>query len=152
MQLCTTQTPTQTDPPMVDHYYVANHREAWASVLPGLKKLQAMYADPDWSIDGIQEMLEDERVFLLVDRVDPSAFAIVRFAPYPYSDSDIELFVYLVWHQGGDAIERFQPHLETFAHFGGAKRMRFWSRRRAFLRVAQQHGYSMHSVEYVKEL
>jgi hypothetical protein len=137
---------------MAQHYYVASYREAWGSILPGLKKLQAMYADPDWSLDGIQEMLDDEDVFLLVDRVDPSAFAIVRFAPYPYSAEDVELFVYLVWHQGGDAIGRFQPHLETFARLGGAKHMRFWSRRRAFLRVAKQHGYSMRSIEYVKEL
>lgn len=152
MQPCTTQTATQTEPPMVAHYYPANHREAWNGILPGLKKLQAMYADPDWSIEGIREMLDDERAFLLVDRVDPSAFAIVRFASYPYSANDVELFVYLVWHKGGDAIERFQPQLETFARFGGANHMRFFSRRRAFLRVAQQHGYSMHGVEYVKEL
>lgn len=129
-----------------------DHREVWGDILPGLQRLAAMYADPDWSIDDVRKMLDEGRAVLLTDRSDPSAFAIVRFDDYPYRAGDTELFVYLVWHQGGDAIARFQPHLEMFAHLGGAKHMRFWSRRRAFLRVAEREGYRPHSIEYVKEI
>jgi hypothetical protein len=152
MQASITQTQQQIERAMMARCHAPDHREVWADILPGLQSLAAMYEDPDWSIDGVRLMLDEGRAVLLVDRAEPSAFAVVRFDDYPYCAGETELFVYLVWHQGGDAIARFQPHLEMFAHLGGAQHMRFMSRRRAFLRVAEREGYRMHSIEYVKEI
>jgi hypothetical protein len=152
MQVCTTPTAPQIDAVLAARYHIADHREVWGQVLPGIESLFAMHPDQDWSIAGLREMLDEDRAFLLVDDADPTAFVIVRFSAYPYSADDIELFVLLAWHQGGDAIDRFQPHLEMFARSGNAKHMRFYSRRPAFLRVAQRHGYQMRGIEYVKEI
>lgn len=152
MQACTTQNRTLIERAMQARIWAPDHRDVWPDILPGLEKLASMYADSDWTIDGVRQMLDEDRAVLLVDRADPSAFAIVRFGEYPYREDELELFVYLVWHQGGEAIARFQPHLEMFAFHGGAQHMRFHSRRPAFLRVAERAGYQMHSVEYVKEI
>jgi len=152
MQACTTQTQPLIERTLTARLYSPHHRDVWARILPGLEELAGMYQDKDWSIDDVRRMLDDGRAILLMDRDDQDAFAIVRFDAYPYRDNETELFVYLVWHQGGDAIARFQSHLEMFAHLGGARHMRFHSRRPAFLRVAQRAGYQMHSVEYVKEI
>jgi len=152
MQACTTPNQQQIDRVAPARFYVPNHRAVWADILPGLEQLASMYSDKDWSIDGVRHMLDKDRAALLVDREDASAFAIVRFDDYPYIEGDIELFVYLVWHKGGDAIARFQPHLEIYAQLGGAKYMRFYTRRRGFIRVAQRAGYLPHNIEYVKEI
>lgn len=152
MQACTTPTAPQIERLMQSRVILPHHRDVWGDILPGLEKLAGMYPDTDWTIDGVQRMLDEDRAILLVDRADPSAFAIVQFRSYPYAEDETELFVYLVWHQGGEAIARFQSHLEMFAHHGGARHMRFHSRRPAFLRVADRAGYRMHSVEYVKEI
>ena len=137
---------------MATRYHCPDHREVWADILPGLEELSAMYADQDWDIEGVRQMLDEQRAVLLVDSADPSAFAIVRFDAYPYREGETELFVYLVWHQGGDAFLRFQPHLEMFARLGEARYMRFYSRRAAFLRVATRAGYELRGIEYAKEL
>lgn len=137
---------------MSARYHMPDHREVWADILPGLEALAAMYSDNDWSIAGVREMLDDQQAFLLVDVDDPTAFAVVRFGPYPYNETDVELFVYLVWHQGGNAVERFAPHLEVFATLGEAQHIRFYSRRPAWIRVAQRIGYRLRGIEYVKEL
>jgi hypothetical protein len=137
---------------MAARCHMPDHREVWPDILPGLEKLEAMYSDRDWSIDGVRLMLDEGRAVLIVDRADPTAFAIVRFDDYPYIAGDTELFIYLVWHQGGDAIARFQAHLEMFAHHGGAQHLRFYTRRPAFLRVAERAGYQMRGIEFVKEI
>jgi len=152
MQHSTTQTRPLTDYVTPERCYAPDHRDVWADILPGLEKLHAMYPDNDWTIERVRQMLDDGRAILLVDRAEPSAFAVVRFDDYPYREGETELFVYLVWHQGGEAIARFQAHLEMFAHFGGAQHMRFYSRRPAFLRVAERAGYQMRGIEYVKEI
>jgi hypothetical protein len=152
MQACTSPTQQQIKRMTQTRLALPHPRDAWATILPGLEKLAGMYPDNDWTIEGVRRMLDEDEAVLLVDQSDPSAFAIVKFREYPYSDGETELFVYLVWHQGGEAIARFQSHLEMFAHHGGARYMRFYSRRRAFLRVAERAGYCPHSVEYVKEI
>lgn len=152
MQACTTLIPPLTERVMTARFHMPDHRYAWPDILPGLEELASMYPDNDWSIDRVRSMLDEDRAVLLVDRADPTAFAIVRFDDYPYIAGDTELFVYLVWHQGGDAIAIFQPHLEMFAHHGGAQHMRFYSRRPAFLRVAERAGYQLRGIEFVKEI
>ena len=152
MQACTTLTPPLTERVMSARLHMPDHRDVWADILPGLEELASMYCDQDWSIDSVRLMLDENRAVLLVDRDEPSAFAIARFDDYPYIAGDTELFVYLVWHEGGDAIARFQPHLEMFAHFGGAQHMRFYTRRPAFLRVAERAGYQLRGIEFVKEI
>ena len=152
MQASTTLTAPQIEAVLSASYRIANPREAWPQILPGLEKLAAQHPDNDWTIDGVREMLDDLDTFLLVDNDDPTGFAVVRFRPYPYNGEDIELFVYVAWHEGGDAIARFQPHFEEFARLGGAQYMRFYSRRPAWLRVAQRIGYQLRGIEYVKEL
>jgi hypothetical protein len=137
---------------MVARCYCPNHREVWADIRPGLENLAAMYPDNDWSIAGVRLMLDEGRAVLIVDRSDPTGFAIVRFDDYPYHEGETELFVYLVWHRGGEAIARFQSHLEMFAYLGGAQHMRFYTRRPAFLRVAERAGYQMRGIEFVKEI
>ena len=64
----------------------------------------------------------------------------------------MELFVYLAYHKGGNAIPRFQPELEKIARAAGARYMRFSSTRRGMLRIGPSAGYLPHSIEYVKEL
>lgn len=152
MQLCTTPKATPIDAIVGARYAIADHREVWARVLPGLEELHQMHREQDWDVAGIRQMLDEDTALLLVDEADNSNFAVVRFDDYPYIPGDKELYIFLVWHQGGDAITRFQPHLEDFARLGGARHMRFYSQRRAFLRVAQSFGYRPRSVEYVKEL
>ena len=152
MQACTTPTAPPISPALDARYHVANHREEWAAVVPGLEEMEKMNSQRDWSIKTIRDMLDDGTALLLVDDDDPSAFAVVRFDSYPYSIGDTELYVFLVWHQGGDAIEKFEPHFQAFARIGGAKYIRFFSRRPAWLRVAPRVGYHVGGVEYVKEL
>ena len=152
MQPCTTQKPTQIDAVLSATYHMPDHRRVWNDILPGLEALAAMHPDQDWDIEGVRHLLDTDQAILLVDNHDRSAFAIVRFDSYPYRDGKRELFVYLVWHQGGDAVDRFQPHLEAFAKLGDATYMRFYSRRPAFLRVATRIGYQLRGIEYVKEL
>src|SRR5262245_56557540 len=130
MQQFTSQTAPQIDDLRGLPYRVADHREAWVDIMPGLLALLARHAEADWTISGMRRLLDEDLAILLVDAEDPKAFAIVRFDDYPYADGVTELFVYLAWHRGGDAIARFQPHLEAFAQLGGATIMRFQSRRR----------------------
>lgn len=152
MQPCTTQTAPQINAVLAARYHMPDHRLVWPQILPGLQALAAMFEDQDWDIDGIRRMLDEDQAVLLVDDADPTGFAVVRFDDYPYRKGERELFVYLVWHQGGNAILRFQPHLEMFAQLGGAQFMRFYSRRPAFLRVATRAGYELRGIEYAKEL
>jgi hypothetical protein len=152
MQQSTTQTQRLTKAPLPCHYRVADHREAWARILPGLEKLHAMYPDQDWSITDIRKMLDRDVALLLTDDADETAFAIVVLDDYPYADGERELFVYLLWHKGGDVIARYQAHLEAFALMSGANHIRFFTRRPAFLRVANRVGYRLRGIEFVKEL
>lgn len=152
MQPSTTPTPHRIERTLACRYRIADHREAWARVLPGLEELHKQYPDQDWDIDGIRLMLDEERALLLTDDNEPGAFAVVRFDDYAYNPDERELYVFLLWHQGGDVIERYQPHLEFFALRGGARFIRFYSRRPAFLRVALRTGYQPRGIEYVKEL
>ena len=152
MQLSTTPKAPQIDAVLGARYAIADHREVWERVLPGLEEMHAIHRQQDWDIAGIRQMLDEDTALLLVDEADASNFAVVRFDDYPYVPGDKELYIFLVWHQGGDAITRFQPHLEVFARLGGARHIRFYSQRRAFLRVAQSFGYQPRSIEYVKEL
>lgn len=131
---------------------LADYREAWPRVLPGLEELAAMRLADDWSIESLRGMFDEDLAMLLTDEEDASAFVVVWFDAAKYDKNERELYVYLVWHNGGDAIDRFQPHLEAFAEHYGAKYMRFYSPRRAFLRVAARHGYKACAIEYVKEL
>ena len=152
MQPSTTPTPQQIEHALACRYRIADHREAWSRILPGLEELHRQHAEQNWTIDGVRDMLDEDLALMLTDDNDPSAFAIVRFDNYAYSDDEKELYVFLLWHQGGDVIERYQPHLEFFALRGGAKFIRFFSQRPAFLRVAKRAGYQPHGIEYVKEL
>jgi len=152
MQLSTTQTQQRIDAIFRCRYRVADHREEWARILPGLEALHAQDPQQDWDIDGIRAQLDEEMAFLLIDEDMPGAFVVARFDEYPYIRGEKELYIYLLWHEGRDVIDRFQPHLEVFAARNGAKYMRFYSQRPAFLRVAQREGYKVRGVEYVKEL
>jgi len=129
-----------------------DHREVWPNILPGLEALHAMHPEQDWDIAGVRKLLDNDLAVLLVDAADPAAFFIVRFDQSPYHDGEIELFIYLAWNQGGDAQARLHPHLEMFARMGGARHIRFYSRRQAFLRVAPRLGYELRGIEYAKEL
>jgi hypothetical protein len=148
----TTPTPLRIERALACRYRIADHREAWPRILPGLEKLHAQYVEQDWDIEGIRLMLDEERALLLTDDNEPGAFAVVRFDEYAYNPEEMELYVFLLWHKGGDVIERYQPHLDFFALRGGAKYLRFYSRRPAFLRVAKRAGYQPRGIEYVKEL
>lgn len=152
MQQSTSPTPQRIERALACRYRIADHREVWSRVLPSLEELHKQYPDQDWDIDGIRAMLDEDRAIMLTDDNDPSAFAVVRFDEYPYIPDEKELYVFLLWHQGGDVIERYQPHLEFFALLGGARFIRFYSRRPAFLRVASRAGYQPRGIEYVKEL
>jgi len=152
MQPSISQTPRQTDRRLACHYRIADHREVWERVLPGLERLYEMHEHQDWNIESVRKMLDDDLAMLLTDDADPSAFAVVILQPHPYAENENELFVYLLWHKGGDVIARYQPHLDAFATMIGAKHIRFFSRRLAFLRVAARTGYVMRSIEYSKEL
>lgn len=131
---------------------LADHREAWPRILPGLRSLHDLHSMQDWDIDSIRKMLDEDRAFLLTDHADPTAFAICMLDVHPYDIAEKELFIYLVWHQGEDAIARFQPHLERLARVSGAKHMRFYSPRQGMLRAALRAGYVARAVEYIKEL
>lgn len=133
-------------------FVLADHRVAWPRILPGLQALHDLGPLQDWSIASVRAMLDADRAFLLTDEADPSAFAVCMIDEYPYDSADTELFIYLVWHQGGTAIERFQPHMEQVARSAGAKHIRFYSPRIGMLRAALDAGYIARSVEYVKEL
>jgi hypothetical protein len=148
MQPSTTPTPPQTDRPLVADDY----RTVWATILPGLRALHASSELQDWSIDSVREMLEAELAVLLLDMEAAGAFAIVSIQPSPYREGDSELFIHLAWHQGADALERFQPHLEVMARRCGASQIRFYSGRAGMLPLAGRYGYSARSVEYLKEL
>jgi hypothetical protein len=131
---------------------LADHREVWPRILPGLETLHALSATQDWDIASIRQLLDEGRAFLLTDEADDRAFAVCRVDVFPYDTDDLELFVYLVWHQGGDAIARFQPHIEQVARTAGANHIRFYSPRRGMLRAAMRVGYVARAVEYIKEL
>lgn len=148
----TTPTQQRIERVLACRYRIADHREAWSRILPGLEKLHSQYVEQDWDIPGIRSMLDDDHAILLTDDNDDTAFAVVRLDDYVYNPDEKELYIYLLWHKGGDVIERYQPHLEFFALLGGAKYLRFYSRRPAFLRVAKSAGYQPRGIEYVKEL
>jgi hypothetical protein len=152
MQPSTSPTQQRIEHALACRYRVADHREAWPRILPGLEKLHSQYVEQDWDIEGIRTMLDEDRALLLTDDNDDSAFAVVRLDDYVYNPDEKELYVYLLWHKGGDVIERYQPHLDFFALRCGAKFIRFYSRRPAFLRVAKRAGYQPRGIEYVKEL
>jgi hypothetical protein len=152
MQQSTTLNPRQTDRLADCRFRLADHRVVWPRVLPGLETLHAMHDEQEWTVASVRKMLDNDLAMLLTDDDDPAAFAVVILQPYPYAEKASELFVYLLWHQGGDVIMRYQPHLEAFAAKIGAKYIRFYSRRAAFLRVASRVGYKMRGIEYAKEL
>jgi hypothetical protein len=148
----TTQTAPQTDLPLPPHFYVADHREAWPRILPGLEKFHALFPDQDWTIEGLRRMLDDDQAFLIADASDPCAFAFARIDDYPYSAGELELFILAMWHEGADMLKRIDPYLELMAATGGAKYVRFYSRRPGMARLVHAYGYNAHNVEYVKEL
>lgn len=135
-----------------EHVFIPQRIEpAWDSILPGLQEMQQR--EPcDWDIDYIRDMLDEGEAMLVLDPQDPTAFAVVELKPYKYEPDELELFVHLVYHQGGEAIERFHERMESLAREGCAKYMRFHSARPGMLRLVQPHGYHWQSAEYVKEL
>lgn len=150
MQQSTTQKAPQTK--RANRCHVANHVEVWDRVLPSMQAMHAMYAEQDWSVDTVRRMLDEGDALLVVDDDDDDAFAIVRVDLHPYDTDQTELYVYLVWHRGGDAIRRFQNHFETMARAAGARYVRFQSRRRGMFRLALKVGFLPRTVEFVKEL
>ena len=69
----TSQTPLRIERALACRYSVADHREAWPRILPGLEKLHRQYEEQDWDIAGIRTMLDEDRALLLTDDTDPSA-------------------------------------------------------------------------------
>lgn len=141
--------PTQIDS---EHIVIPQRIDsAWNSILPGLQAMQER--EPcDWDIDYIRDMLDDGEAMLVVDPHDATAFAVVELKPYKYEPDELELFVHLVYHRGGNAIERFHERMESLAREGCAKYMRFHSARPGMLKLVQPHGYHWQSAEFVKEL
>lgn len=137
---------------MAERFYLPDHRDVWTDIVPGLEDLLAQRSDNDWSVDSIRRMLDDDLAILMVDVADPTGFAVVRFGEHPYRPDETEMFVHIIYHQGGDAFARWHAHFEIFARHGGARYMRFYSLRPAFVRIAQRIGYTPRAVEYVKEL
>jgi len=152
MQPCTTPKAPPTNGALMDRFYLPDHRVVWANIVPGLEDLLAQHPDNDWSVDSVRKSLDEDISILMVDVGDPSAFAVVRFGDYPYREGETEMFVHIIYHQGGNAFARWHPHFEMFARHGGARHMRFYSRRPAFIRIAQRIGYQTRALEYVKEL
>lgn len=150
MQHSTTPTARPIDAPA--RCRVVDHVKAWDAILPGLHALHEQDDVQDWDVEGIRKLLDSGRGLLVTDDNDPSAFAVVQIDESPFDPAAMELFVYLVWHQGGDAIKRFQPHFEAMARAGNCKYMRFFSRRFGMLKLAAHVGYRVRSIEYVKEL
>lgn len=141
--------PTQIDS---EHIVIPQRIDsAWNSILPGLQAMQER--EPcDWDIDYIRDMLDDGEAMLVIDPHDATAFAVVELKPYKYEPDELELFIHLVYHQGGNAIERFHERMESLAREGCAKYMRFHSARPGMLKLVQPHGYHWQSAEFVKEL
>src|SRR4051794_19153965 len=135
MQRCTTQTQQQIDAAITALCKVGDHREVWDQLLPGLQALHAQGAQ-DWDIEGVRDLLDNEQAILLLDAADPSAFAVVQLDVHPYCAQEMELFVLLVWHQGGRAMARFSPVFDTLARTAGAQHIRFFSRRVGMLKAA----------------
>lgn len=152
MQHSTTQIQPQIRRSESERFYLPDHRDVWDDIVPGLEKLLAQHPDNDWSVDSVRKMLDDDIAVLMVDEADPTSFAVVRFGDYPYREGEREMFVHIIWCQTGNAFARWYPHFEMFANYAGARHMRFYSRRTAFLRIAKRLGYEPRSIEYVKEL
>lgn len=149
MSQSTTQTPPQTEPRCV---VADDHNVVWQSILPGLRALHASSELNDWTPDSVHAMLEAELAVVLLDMDTPGAFAIVSIDESPYRTRENELFVHLLWHPGGDVLERFSPHVELMARRCGATSIRFYSGRAGMLPLAERYGYQPRSVEYLKEL
>lgn len=152
MQPCTTPTQPQIRRCESERFYLPDHRDVWTDIVPGLEDLLTRHPDNDWSVESIRTMLDDDLALLMVDEADPTSFAVVRFDDYPYKDDEREMFVHIIYCQTGNAFARWYPHFEVFARHAGAKHMRFYARRRAFLKIAHDLGYTTRAIEYVKEL
>jgi hypothetical protein len=149
MQQSITQTPPQTDDPRC---HVTNHKDAWLRVLPGLQALHAAHEDQDWSVDGVRRLLDAGEALLIVDDDDESGFAVVMLRESRYYRDELEIFVYLMWHQGGKAAKRFCQRFDQIARATGARQIRFYSRRRGMARLTTPEGYRPRAIEYVKEV
>lgn len=150
MQQSTTQKATQTE--RLSRCYVSNHEDVWLQVLPMMQEMHAMHEDQDWSIAGIKQSLDDGESLLLLDPDQEDAFAVVRVDDYPYKAGELELYITLVYHKGGDAIRRFQHHFESLARAAGANYLRFGTRRPGMFRLATAVGYVPRTLEFTKEL
>lgn len=139
MPLFTTATPSQIN-------------EVWARLLPGLYELHRTSPSQDWTIEDVREMLDDDMASLILADEEPGSFAIVHVQPSPLKPSELELFIFLAWHPGGEGIPRFQPQFDEMARKVNAKFIRFRSGRAGMLRLAPLFGYHARSVEYVKEI
>jgi hypothetical protein len=148
MQPCITKKTLAIDAAKARFRLVEDHRSVWINVLPGLQALRAQ-DDAEWSIDGIDEMLRNGEAFLLVDEDDATAFGIVRVTTYK---DELALLIYAMWHQCGNAIERFYPHIEHMARTAGFKYVRFYSQRPGMARLVARFGYRVRSIEFLKEL
>jgi hypothetical protein len=149
MQPCITKKTSATDARPPRFRQVEDHRSVWINVLPGLQALLAQDDDPDWSIEGIDEMLRNGEATLLVDCDDETAFAVVKVTTYM---NDLALLIYAMWHQCGNAVEKFHPHLEFMARAAGIRYVRFYSQRMGMARLVSRFGYRVRSIEYLKEL
>jgi hypothetical protein len=127
---------------------VEDHRSVWINVLPGLQALRAQ-DDAEWSIEGIEEMLRNGEASLLVDEDDATAFAVIKVATYR---NELALLIYAMWHQSGDAVRRFNPHIEHMARAAGFKYVRFFSQRPGMARLVSRFGYRVRTTEFLKEL
>jgi hypothetical protein len=131
---------------------VVNHEDAWADVLPGLWALHDTHGDQDWSVGGVRQMLDEGEALLMVDDDDASGFAVLIIQNSPYHPGELELFILLMWHQGGKAVGRFCGRWVEMAHATGAKHIRFYSRRRGMGRLMAPEGFVPRAIEYVKEV
>jgi hypothetical protein len=149
MQPCTTNKTSQTDAAINPRFrLVEDHRSVWINILPGLQALREQ-DDMEWSIEGIDEMLRNGEASLLVDEDDATAFGIVSVTTYK---NERALLIYAMWHQCGNAIERFYQHIEFMARAAGFKYVRFYSQRPGMARLVARFGYRVRSIEFLKEL
>jgi hypothetical protein len=138
---------------------VEDHLKVWDRVLPGMIRLYNQDPIQDWTIDDVRSQLDRGRALLVIDDTEPSAFAVICLDESPYKSvaqpsapKELELFLELACHPGGNAFVRFQPRLEDIARCAGAKCIRFYSRRPGMARLAATVGYVPRSVEFVKEV
>ena len=138
---------------------IEDHRKVWDRVLPGMLGLYNQDAIQDWTVDDVRLQLDAGRALMVIDEADPAAFAVISLGESPYRSverprppAELELFVQLARHPGGNAFAHFQPRLDDIARCAGATCIRFYSRRPGMARLAAKVGYAPRSIEFVREV